>query len=122
MACKHFGPRYWLAFITCGFGITTFCLAFVSDYRIMYFLRVVLGAFEAGIQPGIMYSYSQFYRRHEMVGRWGIKAAMASVAGSFGGLLSAGLANIPRAGLLNRWRWIFLIEGLMTFAFSGVVL
>jgi len=121
MMCKHVGPRIWLTFITFGFGVTTFCTSFVNDYKVLYFIRFLLGAFEAGIQPGIMYSYSQFYRRHEMVGRWGIKAAMASVAGSFGGLLSAGLSNIPRRGLLNRWRWVFFFEGLISMLFAGIV-
>jgi MFS transporter, ACS family, DAL5 transporter family protein len=61
-----------------------------------------------------MYTHSQFYRRHEMASRWGIKAAGGSIAGAFGGLLGSGLGNIPRAGMLVRWRWVILIEGILT--------
>lgn len=68
-----------------------------------------------------MFTYSQFYRRHEMASRWGIKAAGGSVAGAFGGLLGSGLGNIPKAGIFERWRWIFLVEGLITIAVAGFV-
>lgn len=105
----------WLSFLTVGFGATTLCVSFVSSYPVMLFLRILLGCFESGIQPGIMYLYAQYYRRHELVGRWGVKASMASVAGSFGGLLAGGLSHIPKAGVLHSWRWIFFFEGLVTF-------
>lgn len=87
----------------------------------MILLRVLLGCFESGIQPGIMYLYAQYYRRHELVGRWGVKASMASVAGSFGGLLAGGLSNIPSAGILHSWRWIFFVEGLLSMALAVCV-
>jgi MFS family permease len=131
--CKKLGPRLWLSFITVGFGLTTMCMAFVTNYAGVMTCRLILGMFEAGqksnnpscrssqyankllgVQPGLMFAYSQFYRRHEMASRWGIKAAGGSIAGAFGGLLGSGLGNIPRAGILVRWRWIFLIEGILT--------
>lgn len=119
--CKRFGPKIWLSFITAGFGLTTMCMAFVNSYPALIVLRLLLGAFEAGVQPGVIFTYSQFYRRHEMASRWGIKAAAASVAGAFGGLLGSGLGNIPRVGILQRWRWIFLIEGLITLFIAVAV-
>lgn len=121
MMCKRFGPRVWLSFITFGFGITTMSTAFVTNYWGLLLCRALLGLFESGVQPGLMFAYSQFYRRHELASPWGIKAAGASCAGAFGGLLGSGLGNIPKAGMMERWRWIFLIEGLMTAIFAGVV-
>jgi len=122
MLCKHFGPRIWLSFLTAGFGLTTFAIAFINSFKLLVFLRLVLGIFEAGILPGIMLSFSQFYRRHELVGRWGVMCSGASFAGSFGGLLSAGFGSIPRLGMMFRWRWIFLLEGIITFLFAILVL
>ncbi|KAH6696896.1 major facilitator superfamily protein, partial [Plectosphaerella plurivora] len=112
--CKKLGPRLWLSFITAGFGLVTMSTAFVTSYGGVMTCRLLLGALEAGVQPGLMYTYSQFYRRHEMASRWGIKAAGGSIAGAFGGLLGSRLGNIPQAGMLVRWRWIFLIEGIIT--------
>lgn len=68
-----------------------------------------------------MFTYSQFYRRHEMASRWGIKAAGGSIAGAFGGLLGSGLGNLPKSGMFERWRWIFLVEGLLTVVLSAFV-
>lgn len=121
MACKKFGPRIWLSFITAGFGLTTIGMSFVSSFPALMACRVLLGIFEAGVEPGIIFTFSQYYRRHEMVGRLGVKAAGASVAGSFGGLLASGLGQIPKAGLLQRWRWIFFFEGIITIIVAAVV-
>ncbi|KAM3481583.1 hypothetical protein MY8738_004420 [Beauveria namnaoensis] len=56
-----------------------------------------------------------------MASRWGIKAVGGSVAGAFGGLLGSALGNVPKSGMFERWRWIFLVEGLMTIIVSGLV-
>jgi MFS family permease len=121
MMCKRFGPRVWLSFITFGFGIVTISTAFVTSYHGLLVCRVLLGIFESGVQPGLMFAYSQFYRRHELASRWGIKAAGASCAGAFGGLLGSGLGNLPKAGMIERWRWILVVEGAMTVILSGIV-
>lgn len=121
MLCKRFGPRVWLSFITLGFGIVTISTAFVSSYSGLLVCRVLLGAFESGVQPGLMFAYAQFYRRHELASRWGIKAAGASCAGAFGGLLGSGLGNLPKAGMIQRWRWIFVVEGSLTVVLAGIV-
>lgn len=121
MLCKKIGPRYWLSFITAGFGITTIGMSFVSSFPALLACRLLLGIFESGVQPGIIFTYSQYYRRLELVSRLGVKAAGTSIAGSFGGLLAGGLGEIPKAGILERWRWIFLIEGLITLLVAALV-
>lgn len=121
MMCKRFGPRIWIAFITFGFGVTTTCMSLCKSYSTLLLCRFLLGLFESGVQPGLMFAYAQFYRRHELGSRWGIKAAGGSVAGAFGGLLGSGLGNIPQYGIFTRWRWIFLIEGLVTVLVGGMV-
>lgn len=48
LMCKYFGPRFWLSFITFGFGITTMCISFVKTYPALVVCRLLLGVFEAG--------------------------------------------------------------------------
>ena len=38
----------------------------------------------------------------------------ASVAGAFSGLLAFAIAKIDGVGALERWRWIFILEGIAT--------
>jgi len=40
----------------------------------------------------------------------------ATAAGAFGGLLARGITEMDGLGGLNGWAWIFIIEGLITFA------
>jgi hypothetical protein len=121
MACHQLGPRVWLSVIIFGFGIITLCTAFIENYAGLVVCRLLLGVCESGVQPGIVYAYSQFYRRHEMTSRLGLKAVGASIARAFGRLLGSGLGRIPPHGILTSWRWIFLIEGALTVLLAGVV-
>lgn len=62
---------------------------------------------------------SHFYRRQELALRIGIFYTAASLSGAFGGLLARGLNAIGPAGGLEGWRWIFIVEGLLT-VFIGI--
>lgn len=39
---------------------------------------------------------------------------MSMIAGGFANILNYGLINIPRAGMIHTWRWIFVILGVIT--------
>lgn len=62
---------------------------------------------------------SHFYRRNELALRIGIFYTAASLSGAFGGLLARGLNAIGPAAGLEGWRWIFIVEGLLT-VFVGI--
>lgn len=57
---------------------------------------------------------SHFYKRTELALRIGIFYTAASLSGAFGGLLARGLNAIGTRGGLDGWRWIFIVEGLLT--------
>jgi hypothetical protein len=57
---------------------------------------------------------SHFYKRTELALRIGIFYTAASLSGAFGGLLARGLNAIGHAGGLEGWRWILIVEGLLT--------
>jgi predicted MFS family arabinose efflux permease len=57
---------------------------------------------------------SHFYQRTELAFRIGIFYTAASLSGAFGGLLARGLNAIGHTGGLDGWRWIFIVEGLLT--------
>lgn len=91
-------------------------LGFVKNFSQFAAVRTLLGIAEGGLLPGMVLYLSGFYRREELALRIGLFYTAASLSGAFGGLLARGLSEIgPRHGL-EGWRWILIIEGLLTFA------
>lgn len=115
---KHIGPRYYLPGLVVGFGAVSVGTAFVKTYEQLCVVRALLGIFEGGTMPGLAFFLSSFYKRQELYFRIGIYVSAASTAGAFGGLLAAGLSQIPEWGVagatLHTWRNIFFFEGLIT--------
>ncbi|EHA56932.1 hypothetical protein MGG_06828 [Pyricularia oryzae 70-15] len=115
---KKVGPRFYLPFLVVGFGFVSMCTAFVHSYEGLLAARAFLGVFEGGAMPGMAFFLSCFYKRGELLFRIGIYVSAASMAGAFGGLLAAGLAQIPEWGIASMriyaWRNIFFFEGLLT--------
>lgn len=115
---KRIGPRFYLPFLVCGFGMVSLCTAFTRDFGGLMAARVFLGIFEGGAMPGMAFFLSCFYKRNELLFRIGIYVSAASIAGAFGGLLATGLSRIPEWGVaamrIATWRNIFFFEGLVT--------
>lgn len=102
-------------------GITSMCMGFVHNYQALVGLRFLLGVFEAGVLPGIVYVTSMYYKRHELQRRLSILMLSTVLAGAFGGLLAYLITTRlgGRYGIAG-WRWIFIVEGAMTAGFGLV--
>lgn len=120
MACKFFGPGWFLPSITFGFGILTVCFAFVRDIQSACAVRFLLGIFEAGMLPGIAYYMTRWYRRSELAFRLALYMVMAPLAGAFGGLLASAILKLPHFGSTHRWEMVFAIEGIITIGLALV--
>ncbi|OHE99685.1 major facilitator superfamily transporter [Colletotrichum orchidophilum] len=114
LVLKKVSPRIWLPFLTCAWGIVTMCLGFVRSYGSFVAVRAILGMTEGGLLPGMVLYLSGLYTRGELALRIGIFYTAASLSGAFGGLLARGLSAIGPAAGLEGWRWIFIIEGIIT--------
>jgi MFS family permease len=119
---KRIGAKVWLPTLTFCFGVICMGHAFARTFPQLILLRVLLGLSEGGMMPGTAFYLSCFYRREELLFRIGVFATSASLAGAFGGLMAAGLSNVPRWGAagseLHTWRNIFFFEGLVTMILS----
>ncbi|KAH6624311.1 major facilitator superfamily domain-containing protein [Chaetomium sp. MPI-SDFR-AT-0129] len=120
MLLKHVRPSLFLPGLVFFWGIINMCTGFVQSYKTLYVLRVLLGIFEAGLVPGVIYVTSMYYRRHEYQKRLSLMFVATSIGGAFGGLLAYGIAHLGGQQGYAGWRWIFIIEGALT-AFIGLV-
>ncbi|KAJ6781704.1 hypothetical protein PWT90_05709 [Aphanocladium album] len=111
---KKISPKVWLPFLTFAWGMITLGIGFMRDYKDYMILRAVLGIFEGGLFPGIILYLSSMYTRGELALRIGIFYTGGSLSGAFGGLLARGLSAIGPRGGLEGWRWIFIMEGVIT--------
>merc|ERR1711975_173146 len=97
-------------------------LGMVTGFRysavVLVPLRVLLGLFEAGYFPGIVYLISTWYSRYDMHKRYAGFYCLGLVASGLGGILAFGVQQMDGLGGLEGWRWIFIIFGLMTVAAS----
>lgn len=114
IACKYFGPGWWLPGISLGFGAISLATAFVDNFAQAAGVRFLLGMFEAGMLPGISYYLSRFYRRSELTFRLALFIVMAPMAGAFGGLLASAILTLDHVGSVTSWRMIFVVEGIIT--------
>ncbi|KXG45420.1 Major facilitator superfamily domain, general substrate transporter [Penicillium griseofulvum] len=115
LVLKKASPKIWLPFLTAIWGIITMCLGFVQNFAGFVAVRALLGIAEGGLLPGMVLYLSSFYRRSDLALRIGLFYTAASLSGAFGGLLARGLAEIGPRGGIEGWRWILIIEGLLTF-------
>ncbi|KAJ5110675.1 hypothetical protein N7532_001210 [Penicillium argentinense] len=120
LVLKKASPKIWLPFLTALWGIITMCLGFVQNFAQFTAVRALLGIAEGGLLPGMVLYLSAFYRRGDLALRIGLFYTAASLSGAFGGLLARGLYEIGPRGGLEGWRWILIIEGLLTFAAGGL--
>ena len=54
------------------------------------------------------------YRKHECGFRMALFFSAATAAGAFGGLLARGILEMDGVGNYAGWRWLFILEGLLT--------
>ncbi|KAK6069557.1 major facilitator superfamily transporter [Seiridium cupressi] len=115
LVLKRFTPSRWIAFITVAWGIVATLTGLVNSFGSLVACRLILGALEAGLFPGLNVYLTFFYTKSELALRVGYLFVSAAIAGSLGGLLAYGVGHMQGIQGLNGWRWIMIIEGIPTF-------
>ena len=101
-----------------GFGLVTMLQGFVQNYSGLLATRFFLGLFETGMFPGAFYLIGMWYRRHEAQKRYSFFFGSTTLAGAFGGLLASAIGKMDYMRGYRGWRWIFILEGLLTVLVS----
>lgn len=111
---KKARPSRLIPFFILGWSITIIGSAFVKNYAGLLATRLLLGAFESGLFPCLTLYLSTFYKPVEQARRISYLFVAAALSGAFGGLLAYGLTSLHGARGLAGWRWLFLVEGLIS--------
>ena len=82
-------PR-WLGFLIVGFGGFSAGIAGTNSFASVTALRFFLGAFEAGVFPGMIFYMSFWYKPEERATRIAVFLCSATLAGAFGGYVYGG--------------------------------
>jgi MFS family permease len=116
---KLSSPRFWLPTLTLVWGVVSTLMGVTQSRAGFFVVRFFLGVAEAGLFPGIVFYFSMWYKRNERQFRVALFFSAASLAGAFGGILAWGIAHMKGVGGYDGWRWIFILEGLLTVVVSA---
>ena len=108
---KKYKPSRWFSFLMMAWGALTMLIAATRNYGGLLATRFLLGMFEAGLFPGLIYCLTFWYKPNERAVRVALIVAGATLGGAFGSAIAFGIGTIDGAHGLEGWRWLFLIEG-----------
>jgi len=104
-----------------AWGLFTTLLSVCQNWQALAGLRFLIGGGESlNLAAGLYLTF--FYKRNQLASRGAFYFGVFALAGSFNGLLAyAILKNLNGARGWLAWRWLFLVEGLMS-VFSGFII
>ncbi|KAI9692756.1 MAG: hypothetical protein M1820_009399 [Bogoriella megaspora] len=111
------GPKSLSVMMFC-WGLTVLGQGLTKSYTGLVICRFLEGICEAGFVPGCASLIGSYYKRDEFLKRYVVFFSAAIVAGAFNGLFARLLAKMDGIGSYAGWRWIFIIESLITIVFS----
>jgi len=110
---QRIGAKKTIMRITIGWGIVCVATMFVKTPAMFYFLRFLMGVFEAGFYPGIILYLTYWYPSERRAKAFGIFMSASAIAGVIGGPLAGGIMNnLHGLNGWSGWQWVFLIEGI----------
>ncbi|KAI1850276.1 hypothetical protein JX265_002175 [Neoarthrinium moseri] len=109
---KKVKPDRYIAFITTSWGIVATLTGVCQSYGGLIAIRLVMGALEAGLFPGLVVYLTMFYKRDQLAVRVGYLFIASAVAGVVGGMIAYGIGFLDGSHGMRAWRWLMIIEGL----------
>lgn len=122
LAMSKLSPSKWLARIVISVGIIGTAMVGMKNAAGYYVLRLLLGAVEAGMWPGMSLFLTMYYPPQRMAKRVGWYFTASQVSAAVVGLVSAGFQKMDGSGGLVGFQWMFLLWGLVTLIIGFTLL
>ena len=116
-----FGARRWIARIIFTWGLCATGMAFIQGEHSFYLVRFLLGAAEAGFQPGIFFFLTLWFPAAYRGRVLGMFFAAIPISGMIGSPISGMLLSLDGLANLRGWQWLYLIEGVPALLLAPVV-
>ncbi|KAL4989605.1 major facilitator superfamily domain-containing protein [Aspergillus falconensis] len=107
-------PSVYLGTLIVTWGIIMTLTGVVRNFGGLVTMRILLGIFEAGFFPGSVYLCSLWYMPRDLGTRVASFFSASALSGAFSGLLAAAISKMDGVAGYAGWRWIFILEGLIT--------
>ncbi|KAF9451529.1 MFS general substrate transporter [Macrolepiota fuliginosa MF-IS2] len=117
---RKLGVSNWLTFCTVSWGAVQLAMGFVPSWKHLVLCRALLGAFEAGFFPALVFVITTWYTRHEIQKRLGAFYLVAILTGGFSPIFAYVLTLLGGKRGISAWAWIFIVEGAITILFGLV--
>ncbi|PVH77803.1 major facilitator superfamily transporter [Cadophora sp. DSE1049] len=115
MLITRIRPSYYLGSAMVLWAIVSTLTGISKNFTGLLLTRFFLGVTEAPFYPGALYLLSIFYTRKEVALRISVLYTGNILATAFAGLIAIGVFKLDGAAGLEGWRWLFIIQGLVTF-------
>ncbi|KAK8113849.1 Major facilitator superfamily domain- general substrate transporter [Apiospora kogelbergensis] len=114
-------PSYWLSGLEIIWGVITGLIAITHKAQQVYALRFFLGLCESSAWPGMMTLLMHWYTPSELAKRMGFYHSCQAAGSLMSGALQVAITNtLHGANGLPGWRWLFIINAIMTIVAGGL--
>jgi MFS family permease len=111
--CMHrFGARLWMTRILLSWGLLSSLTSFVPNAHWLFVARFFLGAFEAGLFPGMVYYLTLWMPARNRVWMMSLFVTAIPLTGVLGAPVSTWLMAHANVFGITGWRAMILLEGL----------
>jgi D-galactonate transporter len=116
------GARAWIALIMVTWGVLSGLTAFVTTPTQFFIVRLLLGAAEAGFNPGVILYLTYWFPSARRARTVSMFQSAIPISGILGGPLSGWiLDHLDGQWHCRGWQWLFLIEALPAVVLGVIV-
>ncbi|KAJ4366698.1 High-affinity nicotinic acid transporter [Ascochyta clinopodiicola] len=121
MGMPRVRPNWFLGGNMLILGVIATCQGLTRSYNGLLALRFLMGIFEATLPAGAAFLINEYYTRAQMSLRYACFFCFGTLGPCVSGVLAYGIRNMDGIAGLEGFRWIFIIEGLVTIFVSFFV-